>query len=180
MDKNWLKTMSIYSPKLKEGNTFRTSVWSHLQEKVSPALAKILTIDSNDNLDLMETKEAWRKTFYLGMYRCFQIKETQEAVDATKEVKLKQFGFNNMSAKIPFFWDVINLVDHCGLNSSLDELAYIQLLDSSKTGQVLLKAFQSKPKEMVKDYDSDFISLKVNANNKEELKIIEKTVPTCA
>ena len=63
MDKNWLKTISIYSPKLKEGNTFRTSVWSHLQEKVSPALAQILTIDSNDNLDLMETKEAWRKLF---------------------------------------------------------------------------------------------------------------------
>ena len=39
----WLFKVSLYSSKLKEGSTFQSSVWFHLQEVISPVLASIIS-----------------------------------------------------------------------------------------------------------------------------------------
>merc|ERR1719312_773667 len=98
--KSWLSEMSIYSTKLKEGSTYQSSVWSHLQDTITPALASLLVqIDSNNNLDTINSADRWRRDLFLEIYRAIDFQEffNVSLLESSNEVRLVQHGENGQT-----------------------------------------------------------------------------------
>eukprot|EP00092_Neocalanus_flemingeri_P023314 GFUD01025278.1.p1 GENE.GFUD01025278.1~~GFUD01025278.1.p1 ORF type:complete len:2291 (+),score=510.26 GFUD01025278.1:413-6874(+) len=170
--KSWLSEMSIYSTRLKEGSTYRSAVWNHLQDTITPALAGVMMqIDSNNNLDIMSSSDRWRLELFLEVYRSIDIQETYDVslVETSKEIRLVQYGENNVSTKLPFSWILVNLIDHC-CNHKDNEPS--NLLEHSTLGLSLLRVFAENNTSMLKDYIHDFINLKVKTNVVEEVRLL--------
>eukprot|EP00090_Calanus_glacialis_P031123 TRINITY_DN5102_c0_g1_i8.p1 TRINITY_DN5102_c0_g1~~TRINITY_DN5102_c0_g1_i8.p1 ORF type:complete len:2193 (-),score=498.77 TRINITY_DN5102_c0_g1_i8:57-6239(-) len=178
--KSWLSEMSIYSARLKEGSTYRRSVWNHLQDTLTSALACIMMqIDSNNNLDLMESKDEWRKTLFLQVYRSVDLNESYDVslVEASKEIRLIQHGDNNLVTRLPFSWVLVNLVEHCSKHN-FDGSDYRNLLDQSSVGAAIQDAFKEKDTSILNDYIHDFVNLNVKTNGLEEVRLLTKFLET--
>ena len=176
--KSWLSEMSIYSTKLKEGSTYQSSVWSHLQDTITPALASIMVqIDSNNNLDTVNSEDKWRRDLFLELYRSIDLQEAFDVslVESSKEIRLFQHGENNFPTKLPFSWVLVNLVEHCSNHQLEDKKDHHSTrLGHSKVGVALLNAFEEKNTSICNDYIDDFVNLKVKSNGVEGVSLIAK------
>ena len=168
--RNWLSKMSLYNESLKEGNTFREAVWSHLQEYIAPSLAQLMaTIDTNANLDLLGSKEDWKIGLFMSIYREIKIPITH----SSHEVWIKSQGPAGMKFKLPFSWILVKTVNQC-CNSQGGTALPEEALQSTREGAVLAKAFEEGEGCIVSDYIADFIQLSVDTSEQTELAFISK------
>ena len=172
ISKNWLSKMSLYNESLKEGNTFREAVWSHLQDYIAPSLAQLMaTVDTNDNLDLLDSKEEdWKVGLFMSIYREMKIPIAQPG----HEVWMKPQGPAGMNFKLPFSWILVKTVNQCCCNSQGRAVLPEEALQSTREGAVLAEAFAEGEGSIVSDYIEDFIQLSVDTSEKTELEFISQ------
>ena len=168
--RSWLSKMSLYNESLKEGNTFREAVWSHLQEYIAPSLAQLMaTIDTNANLDLLESKEEWKIGLFMSIYREMKI----PIAHSSHEVWIKTQGPAGMKFKLPFSWILVKTVNQC-CNSQGGTTLPEEALLSTREGAVLAKAFEEGEGSIVSEYIADFIQLSVDTSEQTELEFISQ------
>ena len=169
-NRSWLSKMSLYNESLKEGNTFREAVWSHLQEYIAPSLAQLMaTIDTNSNLDLLESKDNWKIGLFMSIYREMKIPITH----SNHEVWIKAQGPAGMKFKLPFSWILVKTVNQC-CNSQGGTTLPEEALQSTHEGTILAKAFEEGEGSIVSDYIADFIQLSVDTSEQTELDFISQ------
>ena len=171
---NWLSKMSLYNESLKEGNTFREAVWSHLQDYIAPCLAQLMaTIDCNANLDFLGSKEEWKVDFFMSIYREIKV----PMVHASPEIWIKTHGPAGMRFQLPFSWILVDTVNVCSnLQGGLSLEGESGALQSTREGAVLGKAFEERPSSIESDYIADFIQLSVDTSEKNELEFIGQII----
>ena len=114
----WLTKMATYNQHIREGATFQTAVWKHLQDVLCPCLSLILSlIDPHRNLDHMLSTD-WHKNMFLEMYRQCDITQNYQ-VDA-KEFSVETFSTVNFTCQIPFVWNITRDEDQCSKIISSD------------------------------------------------------------
>ena len=164
---NWLSKMSLYNESLKEGNTFREAVWSHLQDYIAGPMAQLMAfIDTNDNLDFVVSKTDWKKDLFMRIYREVKI----ETISESREVWIKSHGPSGTTFRLPFSWILINLVTCCSQQSGGDVSS--ELLKTSKEGIVLMEAFEAEGEAIMIDYIADFMQLSIDTDEKNEIDFL--------
>jgi hypothetical protein len=167
--KDWLTKMSLYNESLREGNTFREAVWSHLQDYIAGPLAQLMAfIDTNDNLDFLRCRVEWKVDFFMHIYRQVEVPFIS---DSNHEAWIKTHGPKRDSFKLPFSWILVNLVSNCMQQAG--GAITPDLLLSNKEGTVLIKTFEAEEKAIVPDYIEDFIKLSVDLQNENELSFLK-------
>ena len=101
----WLTKMATYNKHLREGATFQTAVWKHLQEVISPCLSLILSIiDPHNNLDHMLRPDLPRhRELFLELYRLCDISHNSLFTPA-QEFTVLRFSDEKFISRIPFSW----------------------------------------------------------------------------
>ena len=164
---SWLFKVSLYSSKLKEGSTFQSSVWSHLQDVISPVLASIISnLDANKNLDIMDTKEGWKADLFLQIYRDIELDHNESKAE---EIYLPNHGPNKYPVRIGFSWLIIDqMKQFSGIHPESSNVSNIL--------QAFSKQFENGKIGMTEDFIMDLINTTVCIQSKSQGEILQKWV----
>ena len=156
----WLSNMVLYSMTLKEGNTFRSAVWQHLQNYITPAVAHLMAcIDTNANLNNFELED-WKGGMFLRIFKSSNIRDSFEpvVVERNREVQVKQTGSDGFSNVVPFSWILHSYIDHC--QQQADSVHHAEkLVLSSGLGEALQEVWSVQG--MKDAYVFDFLEMKL-------------------
>ena len=150
---DWLLKVSLYSQKLKEGSTYQSSVWHHLQDVICPVLAVIIShLDCNRNLDVMYSGDIWKKDLFLKVYRDLDFDEDVSESNS-EEVSLKKHSSKEYPVKIGFFWVILKQLRHFATSSNGDEITDVSSILAS-----LREAFEQGKEKVLKEFIFDLVN----------------------